>query len=138
MDEFMSLLKILTFLEWFFCILSLFVMLIMLMVAKKAKEDLFKRIILWKTKETTSESKERILKASITLRIARINLLISTAFLTITFFSLWYLLHTKYINSLVRPDFFLLCILVFIPIPFVVLLYEYFVKKVLERLEEFK
>jgi hypothetical protein len=51
-------------------------------------------------------------------------------------FVMWYLIKKGYVDVTLSSKFFLLSILGIIPIPFMILLFEFYTKKVSEKIEE--
>lgn len=136
----MEIFKAVIFFEWvFFIIFILGVAILLLYIRKTLTEDRLIRISLWgQQKLSIAEVKQRMLKVMTKLKIVKVNIIMSTSILIVSLLGLWYLVTKKYVDIALSNQFFLLSILGMGPVPFVVLLLEYYIKKIFDKIENFQ
>lgn len=130
--------KLMVLFEWILLVLFILTLSILLYVIKKTSTvDRLVRILSWgQQKRSMVDIRERVLKAGGRLKIAKVNIFISSIIVITSLLGLWYLIKEKYIDVLLPCDFFLLSILAIIPLPFIVLLSEYYTEKVSKKIDE--
>lgn len=131
--------RTIVFFEWILFILSILLMLTILLyiVKRTSAVDRLIQILLWGLqKRSIADIKESILKTTEKLKIAKVNVFISSVIVISSLLGLWFLIKKEYTDVLLPSDIFLLSILAILPLPFVILFFEYYMKKVSEKIEE--
>lgn len=130
-------LRIIVSLEWVFFIISVIALTILLYLVKNSKVGK----VIWifsfgQQKRSITEIKERLLKVTERLKIVKAEIFISSTILIISLLGIWYLIKVGYVDVTLSSEFFLISFLGVIPIPFAILLFEFYIRKIFEKIEE--
>jgi hypothetical protein len=127
--------KFLVIIEWVLFVITSLLLIILSVLADKLNENQFIRLFSFSglRHEPLYNIKARSQKAVAVLLAVRANSIISAIILIISLSGIWFLLYKKYVNMPIGVDTILLGITAIIPLPIVIALFEFCLKKVIKR-----
>lgn len=135
MLEDQTLFKLLIVIEWALFVITSLLLLILSVLAGKLNKKQFVRLFSFSCSKLESlyDIKTRALKAVAALSTVRVNSIIAAVALIVSLATIYFLLSKGYLTMQIGIDTILLGITAAIPLPIVIALFEFFLKKVIKR-----
>ncbi len=131
-------LKYLIKIEWALFVITSLLLIILSVLAGRINKNQFVRLFFFSSIQhaSLSDIKARSQKAVASLFVVRVNSIIASIILIISLVGILLLLYKKYINIPIGIDTILLGLMAIIPLPIVIALIEFCLKKVIKRIDE--